>query len=168
AEYRKDEPTWEVLLDIDALGKAEGVNWVWGGAECLRPEYDRCLIDLSRGGADATVTREFDVSEKAFVEGGFSRPEAKGGLGWIDLDTVYVSTDFGDGSMTDSGYPRVVKEWKRGTPIESATLVYEGTAKDMAIGAGHDDTPGYERDFVQRSIAFYNDELYLKIGRAHV
>lgn len=162
AEYRKDEPKWEVLLDIDALGKAEGVNWVWGGADCLRPDYDRCLIDLSRGGADATVTREFDVSDKAFVEGGFSRPEAKGNVGWIDIDTVYVSTDFGDGSMTDSGYPRVVKEWKRGTPMSSAKVVYEGEKTDISVGAFHDDTPGWERDFIYRGLTFYTNELYLR------
>ena len=161
-EYRKENPTWEVLLDVDALGKAEGVNWVWGGSECLRPDYDRCLIDLSRGGADATVTREFDVSEKAFVEGGFSRPEAKGNVNWIDIDTVYVSTDFGDGSMTDSGYPRVVKEWKRGTPMAEAKVVYEGEKTDISIGAFHDDTPGWERDFVYRGLTFYTNELYLR------
>ena len=161
-EYRKDEPKWEVLLDIDALGKAEGVNWVWGGAECLRPDYDRCLIDLSRGGADATVTREFDVSDKAFVEGGFSRPEAKGQVGWIDIDTVYVSTDFGDGSMTDSGYPRIAKEWKRGTPLSEARTIFEGQASDISVGAYRDDTPGYERDFVYRGLTFYTNELYLR------
>lgn len=162
AEFRKDEPTWEVLLDIDALGKAEGVNWVWAGAECLRPDYDRCLIDLSRGGADATVTREFDVSDKAFVEGGFSRPEAKGQMGWIDIDTVYVGTDFGPGSMTSSGYPRVAKEWKRGTPMSEARLVFEGQASDISVGAYRDDTPGFERDFVYRGLTFYTNELYLR------
>ncbi|KFL37545.1 prolyl oligopeptidase family serine peptidase [Arenimonas donghaensis] len=161
-EYRKQNPKWEVLLDIDALGKAEGVNWVWGGYDCLRPDYDRCLVELSRGGADATVTREFDVSEKAFVEGGFSRPEAKGNVSWIDIDTVYVSTDFGDGSLTDSGYPRLVKEWKRGTPMAEAKLVYEGEKTDIAIGAFHDDTPGWERDFVYRGLTFYTNELYLR------
>ncbi|MDY0021451.1 prolyl oligopeptidase family serine peptidase [Arenimonas caeni] len=161
-EYRKDEPKWEVLLDIDALGKAEGVNWVWAGADCLRPDYDRCLIDLSRGGADATVTREFDVSDKAFVEGGFSRPEAKGQVNWIDIDTVYVSTDFGDGSMTDSGYPRIAKEWKRGTPLSEARTIFEGQASDISVGAYRDDTPGWERDFVYRGLTFYTNELYLR------
>jgi len=161
-EYRKAEPKWDVLLDIDALGKAEGVNWVWGGAECLRPDYDRCLIDLSRGGADATVTREFDVSDRAFVEGGFSRPEAKGQVNWIDIDTVYVSTDFGPGSMTDSGYPRIAKQWKRGTPLSEASLVFEGQAGDISVGAWHDDTPGWERDFVYRGLSFYTNELYLR------
>ncbi len=160
-EYRKPNPAWETILDLDALNKAEGENWVWHGADCLRPAYERCLIALSRGGADADVTREFDLKRKAWVEGGFFRPEAKGGLNWIDQDTVYVYTDFGDGSTTESGYPRIVKRWKRGTPLESAEVVYEGKDDDMYIAAFHDDTPGFERDFVSRTIAFYNDELYL-------
>ena len=162
AEFRKDAPKWEVLLDIDALGKMEGTNWVWGGAECLRPAYDRCLISLSRGGADATVTREFDISERAFVKGGFERPEAKGDLGWIDIDTVYVGTDFGPGSMTSSGYARVAKQWQRGTPMAEAKVVYEGQDSDIAVSAFHDDTPGYERDFVYRGLTFYTNELYLR------
>ncbi|WP_024870251.1 prolyl oligopeptidase family serine peptidase [Pseudoxanthomonas suwonensis] len=160
-EYRKPNPAWETVIDLDALNKAEGENWVWHGADCLRPTYERCLVALSRGGADADVTREFDLSKKSWVEGGFFRPEAKGGLGWIDRDNVYVYTDFGPGSMTESGYPRVVKRWKRGTPLESAQVVYEGKPQDMYIAAMRDDTPGYERDFVSRTLAFYNDELYL-------
>ena len=160
-EYRKAEPLWETVLDLDALNKAEGENWVWHGANCLRPQYTRCLIALSRGGADADVTREFDLSKKEWIKDGFFRPEAKGGLGWIDQDNVFVYTDFGDGSMTTSGYPRVVKRWKRGTPMSAATPVYEGTPQDMYIAAMHDDTPGFERDFVSRTIAFYNNELFL-------
>ncbi len=162
AEYRKARPEWQLLLDIDALGKEEGVNWVWSGADCLRPDYERCLIALSRGGADATVTREFDLASLSFVDDGFSRPEAKGALSWKDADTVYVYTDFGDGSLTSSGYPRIVKQWRRGTPMAEADVVYEGEVNDMYIAAGRDHTPGFERDFVSRSIAFYNDELYLR------
>jgi prolyl oligopeptidase len=161
-EYRKDAPAWELLIDVDALGKAEATNWVWRGANCLRPDYNRCLVTLSRGGADATVTREFDIAARAFVEGGFSRPEAKGQLGWIDIDTVYVSTDFGDGSMTSSGYPRIVKEWRRGTPMSEAKGVFEGQASDISVGAFRDNTPGYERDFVYRGLSFYTNELYLR------
>ncbi len=161
-EYRKPQPQWETVLDLDALNKAEGKNWVWHGANCRRPDYTRCLIALSRGGADANETREFDLTTKTFLADGFYRPEAKGGLGWKDADTVYVFTDFGPGSMTSSGYPRIVKEWKRGTPLASATLVYEGKPEDMYIAAMRDDTPGYERDFVSRTLAFYNDELYLR------
>ena len=161
-EYRKPKPQWEVLIDLDALNKAEGENWVWHGADCLRPDYRRCLVALSRGGADADVTREFDLSTRSWVDGGFFREEAKGALQWIDQDTVYVFTDFGEGTLTSSGYPRIVKEWKRGTPIAEAKVVYEGQDGDMYISAGRDHTPGFERDFVSRTIAFYNDELYLR------
>jgi prolyl oligopeptidase len=159
-EYRKAEPKWEVVLDLDAVATTEKENWVWSSVQLLRPGYKRALINLSRGGADATVTREFDMETKSFVKDGFYRPEAKGSLGWIDENTVFVSTDFGDGSMTTSGYPRLAKRWKRGTPIEKAELIYEGVPTDMSVSAIHDDTPGFERNFVSRNLAFYNDELY--------
>ena len=160
-EYRKAEPKWEVVLDLDALGKTENENWVWKGASLLRPDYQRALIILSRGGADANITREFDLKTRSFVADGFELPESKGSVSWIDIDHLFVSTDFGDGSMTDSGYPRMAKLWKRGTPIEQAKLVYEGKQEDMSVGAVHDDSPGFERNFVTRNIAFYNDELFL-------
>ena len=132
-EYAKDEPQWETLLDLDALAKAEDENWIWHGAGCLHPDYERCLISLSRGGADAEVTREFDIPSRQFVENGFYLPESKGGASFIDQDTVFVSTDFGEGSMTDSGYPRITKLWKRGTPLSAATVLYEGTAEDIGV-----------------------------------
>src|SRR5258708_3444186 len=59
-EYRKTAPAWEDVLDLDALAAREKENWVWKGAQCLAPEYARCLITLSRGGGDAAVVREFD------------------------------------------------------------------------------------------------------------
>ena len=165
AEYRKREPQWETVIDLDALGAAEGENWVWHGADCLREangHYQRCLVALSRGGADADVTREFDLDARDWVVDGFFRPEAKGSLGWIDRDHVYVGTDFGPGSMTSSGYARIAKQWTRGTPMSAATLVYEGKPGDLAVSAFHDRTPGFERDFVNRTIAFWNDELFLR------
>ena len=159
-EYRKAEPKWEVILDLDKLAKDESENWVWSGVSLLRPKYDRALINLSRGGADATVTREFDMEKREFVQGGFERPEAKGGLDWMDRDSVFVFTDFGEGSQTKSGYPRIVKLWKRGAPMSDAKVIYEGVPEDMYIRAVHDDSPGFERNFVSRTLAFYNDEMY--------
>lgn len=162
-EYRKAEPRWDMLLDLDALAKAEKENWVWGGAQALKAGgYRHCLISLSRGGADAEVVREFDLRTREFVKGGFQLPESKGGASWIDKDSVYVHTDFGPGSMTDSGYPRQVKLWKRGTPLAEAGLVYEGGRTDMSISAWHDATKGFERDFVYRSVAFYKSEQFLR------
>src|ERR1700754_714336 len=162
AEYRKAQPVWETVIDLDALSKAENENWVWHGAECLKPDYRRCLVSLSRGGADADVVREFDLKTKQFVKDGFTLPEAKSRVAWIDDDHIYVGTDFGPDSMTTSSYPRIVKEWKRGTPLSSATTVYEGKETDMSIWAYRDRTPGFERDFVVRSLAFYSSETYLR------
>ena len=159
-EYRKPQPKWETVLDLDAVAANEKENWVWSGAQLLRPGYKLALVSLSRGGADATVTREFDMETKQFVKDGFYRAEAKGSLGWIDENNVFISTDFGPGSMTTSGYPRLAKRWKRGTPVEQAEMIYEGVETDMSVSAIHDDTPGFERNFVSRNLAFYNDELY--------
>src|SRR5918994_1981456 len=159
--YRTAEPDWELLLDVDALGREEGENWVWQGAPVLRPGYRRCLVNLSRGGADATVVREYDLVDKAFVDGGFGLPEAKSDMAWIDLDHVFVGTDFGEGSLTTSGYPRVVKRWTRGTPLEDAEVVYEGEPGDVAVHASHDPTPGFDRDFGVRAPSFFTSETYL-------
>jgi prolyl oligopeptidase len=162
AEYRKDQPAWETVIDVDALGKAEGKPWVWHGAQCLKPEYRRCLVSLSPGGGDADVVREFDLVDGKFVAGGFELPEAKTQVAWIDAERLYVATDFGPGSMTKSSYPRIVKEWRRGTPLAEAKLVYEGTADDLAISAYRDLTPGHERDFVVRTIDFFTSETFLR------
>ncbi len=161
--YRTQEPKWEVLLDLDALSKAEGESWVWQGASILREGgYRHVLLSLSRGGADASVVREFDLSTKSFVADGFNLPEAKGEASWINKDAVYVATDFGPGSMSTSGYPRMVKVWKRGTPLSRAGLVYEGQTTDMTVSAAYDDTPGFERHLVYRFLAFYATEVFLR------
>jgi prolyl oligopeptidase len=165
AEYRKDRPEWEVLLDVDALAAQEGENWVWQGAAALRPGgYRLALVHLSRGGADASVVREFDIAGHRFVPGGFYVPEAKTDVGWIDADRIYVGTDFGPGSLTSSGYPRLVKEWHRGTPITAAALVYEGKHDDVGVHAFHDPAEGFERDLVVRNIEFYRTEWWLRAG----
>ena len=162
AEYRKDQPAWETVIDVDALGQAEGKRWVFHGAQHLKPDYRRCLVSLSPGGGDADVVREFDLVTKAFVPGGFELPEAKSQVAWIDLDHVYVGTDFGPGSMTKSSYPRIAKLWTRGTPLADAKLIHEGTADDLAISAWHDQTAGFERDFVTRTIDFFSSETFVR------
>jgi prolyl oligopeptidase len=161
ASYRSDDPTWELMLDVDALAAEEDVNWVWQGVAVLRPGFRRGLVELSRGGADASVVREFDLETKAFVDDGYELPEAKTSVGWVDHDQIFVGTDFGPGSMTTSGYPRVAKRWARGTPLDEAVTVYEGKPDDVAAHAAHDPTEGWERDFVSRSPDFFTDETYL-------
>jgi len=162
--YKSGEPEWDVMLDLDALGAEEGENWVWKGASCLAPDYTRCLLNLSRGGADATVTREFDLNEREFVDGGFYLPEAKSELAWIDRDTVFVATDEGEGSLTDSGYPRVLKRWHRGTTLDQAETVYEAEAEHIGVGAYADTAPGYERQFVYVALTFFSNKQFVLEG----
>ncbi len=157
--YRTDDPAWETVLDLDALNAAEGENWVWKGADCLPPTYDRCMLSLSRGGADATVLREFDLTSKAFVPDGFTMPEAKQESDWVDRDTLFISSDFGPGSLTESGYERTTRRWKRGTKVEDAPQVFEGDVKDVSASAGVYAMPGYELQYGHRSTTFWTSEV---------
>jgi len=164
SEYVKESPAWEIVLDLDALAEAEGENWVWSSADCLEPEYRRCMIGLSRGGADATVEREFDTVSKEFVSGGFVLPEAKHRIDWKDTNTLWVATDFGEGSLNTSGYPRFAKEWTRGTPIEEATTVFEGSMDDVFVVASSNHTPEGRYDIVTLMPAFFRETTYLSLG----
>ncbi len=163
AEYRKAAPQWEVLLDIDALNKREDKRWVFKGVQCLKPDYQRCLLALSPDGGDAVAVREFDIPHKSFVKDGFILPVAKTQVGWIDQDHLYVGTDFGPGSMTASSYPRIAKEWTRGTPLTAASTVYAGKPTDLAVTAYHDRTAGFERDFIAVAKDFFHSELYQRV-----
>ncbi|MCP4571168.1 MAG: S9 family peptidase [bacterium] len=160
-QYLTDDPRWETVLDLDALAAAEDENWVWKGASGLYPAYERFLISLSRGGGDAIVVREFDGVAKEFVADGFQVPEAKSDVAWRDLDTVWLATDFGEGSLTDSGYPRLVKTWRRGTPLSEATLVFEGQQTDVAVQAYTIHSPEGNYDMVSRTPEFFRGEKYL-------
>ena len=163
-QFRLAEPAWETVIDLDRLAADEGENWVWAGVQCLQPAQTRCLVQLSRGGGDATVVREYDLTARAFVKDGFILPEAKNVAHWLDQDTLAVSTDFGPGSLTSSGYARIVKQWRRGTPLASAQLIYQAQADDLSGSAYKVFTPGFEYQFVQRQIGFYSNELFLREG----
>ena len=160
ASYRTESPDWDVIIDVDALARADGENWVWAGADVIEPDHTLALISLSRGGSDASVVREFDMSTRAFVGNGFALGEAKSRVTWEDHDTLLVGTDFGPGSLTDSGYPRIVKRWRRGTPLTEAATIFTGSPSDVIVAAGVDRTPGYERTIISRAIDFFNDEIY--------
>jgi len=158
--YRTDNPEWDVLIDVDELGRVDDTNWVWGGATVIEPELTRALVSLSRGGSDAVVVREFDMATREFLPDGFELPEAKSQVAWADPDTVLVGTDFGPGSLTDSGYPRIVKRWRRGTPLTDAETIFAGEPTDVSAGGSKDRTPGFERTFLGRSTDFWNTERY--------
>ncbi len=125
--YLKDEPIWENILDIDQLAKDEGINWLYKGADCLAPEFKRCLIRLSDGGTDAVTIREFDLEEKKFVKDGFNTYPSKQNASWINEDQILIGADFGEGTMNESGYPMQVKLWNRGESLEEAKIFFSGS-----------------------------------------
>jgi len=158
--YLSDDPDWDVILDLDALSEAEGRNWVWRGSNCLTPDYDRCILTLSDGGSDAAVRREFLISERAFVEDGFITPESKGGIDWIDENTVMIGLAIGEEDSTDSGYASVAYRWERGTPYESATEIIRGDRTDVAMwGFRMEDSDGTAYMMMSQAVTFY-DTVY--------
>ncbi len=161
--YVSGEPEWQTVLDVDALAAEEEEDWVWKGSSCLRPEYERCLLRLSRGGADAVVIREFNTADGAFVDDGFYVPEGKTWTSWVDNDTLFISADFGEGMTTDSGYPRTTRMWQRGEPLAEATEIFAGEQTDVSVGVYRtwDDTTAY--DFADRSMTFYTSMRYLYV-----
>ncbi len=162
AAYLDGKPQWRTLIDVDALGKAEGKSWVWHGADCLPPTYQRCLVSLSPGGSDADVVREFDLTTGQFVAGGFVVPESKNSVTWADKDTLLVAMAEGEGTTTRSGYPRIVKEWKRGTPWSAATVVAEATESDIGIAPYAVMDGNIRRLVIARSTGFYTTQWSLR------
>jgi prolyl oligopeptidase len=160
--YRAAEPVWETILDIDALSTAEGKNWVYKGVTCLPPQETRCLVSLSDGGKDAVTVREFDRASRTFVADGFVLPESKGGAGWIDADTLLISRDFGEGTMTTSGYPMIVKRLKRGQTLDQAETVFTGQPGDVSVGGyALRDADGVVRaTLINRGLTFYEGETW--------
>ncbi|MEO7190342.1 MAG: prolyl oligopeptidase family serine peptidase [Vicinamibacterales bacterium] len=158
-DYTKPAPQWEVLIDVDALAGTEKENWVWKGADC-GPSLKRCLVTLSRGGGDAVVVREFDLTSKTFVPNGFVLAEAKSDATYVDDDTVLFGTDFGKGTLTNSGYPRLVKLWKRGSAIADARQVLEGKVEDVAVGTWVSRSVSGNRPLVVRSPTFFETEYF--------
>lgn len=170
--YRSDEPDWQVIIDVDALAEREGENWVWAGADCRYPDYDRCIIGLSIGGADAAVRREFDLAAGEFVEDGFELPESKSSLTWRDRDSVFVGPAFGPDQVTTSGYPRTVQIWRRGTPLSEAEMIFEGKRADVGVFSARLNDGDRHYDVITRAPTFFTREYYLhedgEVRRIHV
>jgi prolyl oligopeptidase len=158
--YRSPSTEWDVLIDVDALGRDEGENWVWHGCTTLPPDHRLGLVVLSRGGADASVIREFDLQARAFVTDGFILPEAKSSANWADADTLYVASPLGEGHATASGYARTVRRWRRDTPFTDAQTIFEGRESDVSAYVSVDHEQGFERTFVGRRFAFFDTEVF--------
>ena len=169
ASYRTANPRWTTVLDIDALGKAEGKSWVLKGTQCLRPVEKRCLISLSDGGEDAVEVREFDLDTGAFVADGFHLPRGKHRVAWEDADHLLVATDFAPGELTPSGYPYVVKRLTRGQPLSAAVEVYRGGKDDGGYGVAPDvlrDAQGRQLAYIERPLDTFHHQTFIVTGNS--
>lgn len=163
--YAAGEAKWETVLDVDALSAQDGKPWVTDMPDCLPPGYRRCLVSLSNGGKDARIVREFDLEAKQFVAGGFVMPEAKHGTEWVDGDTLLVATDWGAGTLTESGYPFVVKRWQRGQPLQAATELFRGTPQDVGVfPVSFRDRDGSQALLIARAETFFETTFQLVAG----
>jgi len=162
SDYLTPQPHWETVIDYDALAKQDNEKWVQKGIECLYPGNGLCLVSLSAGGEDAVILREFNLKSGAFVDGGFTLPKSKQGVSWVDKDTLLVARDWGAGTMTKSGYPFVVKLWKRGQPLDQAKEVYRGTEDDVwTFPLTLDDGEGNHVAMINRGVNFFESDISL-------
>ncbi len=164
ASYQTNDPQWTTVLDITALGKAEGKSWVFKGESCARPSQKRCLIRLSEGGEDAVTIREFDLDTGKFVDGGFMLPKSKARIAWEDQDTLLISNAWAPGELTASGYPYIVKRLKRGQSLDQAVEVYRGAKADGGYGVSPDvlrDSAGHSLAVITRPLDTFSHETYV-------
>lgn len=164
AEYKKADPKWTTVLDVDALNKAEGKSWVYHGLQCLQPDEAHCLVALSDGGEDASVVREFDLNTNTFVEGGFTLPRGKHRYAWEDVDTLLIATDWTPADLTTSGYPFIVKRLKRGQALTAAVEVYRGAKNDGGYGVTPSvilDGQGRTFAYIERPLDTFRHETYV-------
>jgi prolyl oligopeptidase len=161
AEFRKASPDWETMLDIDQLAASEGEDWLLSQIATM-PGSSRAMLSLSRGGSDAVTLREFDLATKSFVADGFTLPEAKGGVDWLDADTLLLSSAHGEGMTTSSGYARTVRLWRRGQPVDEAQVIIETTPDHMMIYGSVDDTGTAPRTWIIDQIDFFNHAIWLR------
>jgi prolyl oligopeptidase len=164
ADYLTAKPNWQTVLDYDALAKADNEKWVQHGLNCLYPGDGLCLAGLSAGGEDADTLREFDLKTSKFVEGGFVLPKSKQRVAWVDKDTLLIARDWGNGSMTPSGYPYIIKQWKRGQPLDQAREIFRGSQSDGGYGispfVAHD-AQGHQAVMIYRPLTTFDIELSL-------
>ena len=165
-DYATAAPHWQTVIDVDALGHAEHHTWVWKGANCQEPAEVRCLVDLSEGGEDAVTAREFDLPTSSFVSAGFAIPHAKQTVDWEDANTLLVGTDWGSGSMTDSGYPFVIKRLRRGEKLSDAVEVFRGAKQDVSVVVStFVDGQGHQAMMLQRGLDFFRSAFFVVTGK---
>lgn len=159
-DYVNGKTEWETVLDIDKLSEKEGKKWVFQGAVWLESGYKKCLLNLSDGGTDENEIREFNAQTKTFVKDGFYFESSKGRVNWVDENTVMVYRNFGEGSLTQSGYPRFVKTLKRGQSLADAKQIFETDTTSVGAFASTFYSNDKLHQFVFDARSFYDGDTY--------
>lgn len=165
---------WDVLLDLDALGKAEKKTWVLKGYTIFPDQEDRMLLKLSNGGKDASFLREYDLKKKKFIaakDGGFYLPENKFYYSVGRNGVIHVSTTLPGDLISSSGYPINVKEWKRHQKIEEAKILFQGQPNDLwswswipRVDLGFDSVFVSNDTFYTSKVTFYKDKKFFPLN----
>ncbi|MFQ5608650.1 MAG: prolyl oligopeptidase family protein [Woeseiaceae bacterium] len=161
-EFIAGTPEWETVLDMDALEEEEHDNWIWQGVDCVGGDSDRCMVEVSHGGKDESVRREFSLETRSFVEGGFVVPEAKSNVAWHGEDALLVATDWGDG-LTGSGYALDVRLWKRGEDMSDSETLFRGDAVDTLVAPFETHSADEAYAFIVRLYADWNENQYMRV-----
>lgn len=159
-DFKQGRNKWQTVLDMDKYNSEHDGSWTFNGMSCLSPEYRHCLAFLSPGGTDSTVMREFDMKKLTFVKGGFELPNSKMRVAWRDKNNLFVATDFGQGSMTESGYPRILKSWERGKPLSAAKTLMEISPKSIWINAYHSGEGADSKEYISEGLTFWSSKNY--------
>ncbi|MGA2287231.1 prolyl oligopeptidase family serine peptidase [Bradyrhizobium sp.] len=159
-EYRNPDPKWDIILDLDKLAAEEAEDWILNSIQAL-PDSNARILSLSRGGSDASVTREFDIGTRAFVTDGFTLPQAKGSAEWLDRDTLLLSSAYGEGMATTSGYARTVRLWRRGTDVNRAQVIFETAPDNIMAFSSIDRTGASLRVWFVEWLDFFNYRIWL-------
>jgi prolyl oligopeptidase len=101
---------------------------------------------------------------QALRPGGFTLPEGKHRISWLDRDTLLVATDFGPGTSPKSGYPYIVKALKRGQTLAQAPSCIAARPNDRRLRRLDLRAPRpegvYQGTVIQRPLDTFNAEYH--------
>lgn len=157
--YLCERSDWNLLLNFDSLFRSSGKKWYLGHFHECWENSDLLLVSLSEEGRDACIVREFDVKSKSFLENGFTVPEGKGLVTWLNQNSIFLShTSLC--KQTKAGYPNEARVLNRGQSISESTLVYSAPENTTMLYAYSLSVGKSKVPLVSVSQTFWDFEYY--------